>query len=126
MTHWSFRAGAGLLLGSYLVQAAMIYFGPPPVKALGIAFAAFPGMDPFIFGLGAAAAADWGHGDFVVIREFGDDVTKPSMDASDAATMSVATKVVSAHSYLISRIVGGYCDPDDPLWSCFLEEAAFA
>ena len=44
--------GSAFLFGSYIIQGGMILFGPPPVKAAGAAFAAFPGMDPVIFGLG--------------------------------------------------------------------------
>lgn len=46
--------GPYLLLGStYLLQAGMI-FGPtpPPVKALGVAWAAFPMADPFTLAVG--------------------------------------------------------------------------
>jgi len=114
MTHWSFRAGAGLLLASYLVQAAMIYFGPPSVKAAGIAFAAFPGADPFIFGLGAAMAADWGHGDFVVIREFGDD---PVTNGKGDVREHLSEFEIQA-SREIFHEVGGQCDPNSILWWC--------
>ncbi len=94
MTHWSWRAGAGLLVASYLVQAAMIVWGPPPVKAAGVWFAAQPGMDPFIFGIGSAVAADWGHGE--------DAVTPLETESSRELTVMGA----------------GYCDPDDPPWWC--------
>ena len=83
MTHWSKTTGTGLLIASYLVQSAMILWGPPPVKAAGIAFAAYPFMDPFIFSVGAALGAGIGHsGEKVdvftgVISQFDDDECDP-------------------------------------------------
>jgi hypothetical protein len=72
----------------------MILWGPPPVKAAGLWFVAQPGMDPFIFGIGSAAAAGWGHG-------------------AEAATPLVAESVEQ-----ITHWGAGYCDPDDLPWWC--------
>ena len=48
-----FLAGTALLGATYGVQAAMIIWGPPPVKALGAAWVVAPMADPIVFGLGA-------------------------------------------------------------------------
>jgi hypothetical protein len=45
-------AGGTVLAATYFTQAAMILWGPPPVKAVGVAWVAFPMGDPFAFGLG--------------------------------------------------------------------------
>ncbi len=45
-------AGGVALVSTYMLQASMIIWGPPPVKALGVAWVAFPMGDPFVFGLG--------------------------------------------------------------------------
>jgi len=94
MTHWSFRAGTTFVILTYLAQATMIIWGPPPVKAFGIAWLSMPGLDPITFGIGAAIAADWGHG-------------------AEAATPLVAESVKQ-----INHWGAGYCDPDDPPWYC--------
>jgi len=96
MAHWSNRAGWGLLIASYLVQSAMILWGPPPVKAAGVWFAGQPGMDPFVYGVGAWMAKDWGHGD-------------------DVASIATFEQEATKESY---EWLGGYCDPDDPPWWC--------
>jgi len=99
MTHWSWRAGTGLVVLTYLAQATMIIWGPPPVKAIGIAWISFPMLDPITFGIGAAIAADWGHGG------------------------ETATPLVAESERSIQILKAGYCDPDDPPWHCFLQEA---
>ena len=47
-----FIAGSVALGSTYIIQAGMILWGPPPVKALGIGWVAVPMGDPFVFGLG--------------------------------------------------------------------------
>ena len=93
MTHWSNRAGWGFLIASYLVQAGMILWGPPPVKAAGVWFAAQPGMDPLVYGIGAAVAAGWGHGD-----------DPPSV------------KEKAMETYRLTSMT--FCDEEQPFWWC--------
>ena len=71
----------------------MIAWGPPPVKAAGLWFAAQPGMDPLVYGVGAALASGWGHPD-----------AKP-----DIFTMAAEGHRRSAEQF---------CDPLDPPWWC--------
>ena len=47
-----FLSGAALVGSTYVAQAAMILWGPPPVKALGAAWVAVPMGDPFVFHFG--------------------------------------------------------------------------
>jgi len=68
MTHWSKATGTGAVVASYLLQAGMILWGPPPVKAFGLAWAAFPGMDPIIFGIGYSVGAGIGHSDDEILK----------------------------------------------------------
>ena len=92
MTHWSNRFGITLNVASYLAQAAMILWGPPPVKAAGISWAAFPGADPATYALGYYLARNWGHKDKQPIFE-------------------VAFKGYQAMS-------DRHCDPLEPQWWC--------
>jgi len=92
MTHWSNRTGWGLLIASYLVQAAMIAWGPPPVKAAGVWFAVQTGMDPFIYSVGAWLGSGIGHGN-----------DPPSK--------------VDVFTGLVSKFQEDECDPFHPDWA---------
>ncbi len=92
MTHWSKATGVTAVVSMYLIQASMIIWGPPPVKALGIAWAATPGMDPLMFGFGYWLGSGIGHGD--------DDIRVID-------TFSGLTKIMSQDD----------CDPFHPDWA---------
>ena len=91
MTHWSKATGVTAVVSMYLIQASMIIWGPPPVKALGIAWAATPGMDPLMFSFGYWAGSGIGHGG---------DLEK-----------------VDVFTGLISEFVEDECDPFHPDWA---------
>ncbi len=91
MTHWSKATGIGLVVTTYLIQASMIIWGPPPVKAFGIAWAATPGQDPIWYGIGYWAGSGIGHGD-------------------DLERIDVFTG-------LISEFDADECDPFHPDWA---------
>lgn len=61
MTHWSKATGTAAVISMYLIQATMIIWGPPPVKAFGVAWAAFPTMDLMVFTLGYTLGSGIGH-----------------------------------------------------------------
>lgn len=92
MTHWSKTTGTAAVITMYLIQATMIVWGPPPIKALGVAWAAFPLMDPFVFGLGYAAGSGIGH-------------RKGEIDKVDVFTG------------LVTIMEKPNCNPFDPDWS---------
>jgi hypothetical protein len=92
MTHWSKTTGTIALGSMYLIQASMIIWGPPPVKAFGLAWAVIPMMDPFVFGLGYAAGSGIGH------------------DEGEISKYDVFTGLVSVFEE-------PKCNPFDPDWS---------
>jgi len=93
VTHWSNRFGITLNVASYLAQAAMILWGPPQVKAAGLAWAAFPGADPATYALGYFIARNWGHDEKTPLMEVALDGYR---DLSDQ-----------------------FCDPEKPEWWCY-------
>ncbi len=86
MTHWSKATGVTAVVATYLIQAGLIIWGPPPAKAFGIAWASMPGMDPIFYSLGYWAGSGIGHGDDLpskidvftgIISEFEEDECDP-------------------------------------------------
>ena len=85
MTHISKHTGVAAVVVQYLLQAGMILWGPPPVKAAGVAWAAAPGADVLAYSFGYWAGSGIGHSDRVdkldvftgLVEVFSDDECDP-------------------------------------------------
>ena len=88
MTHWSKTTGVTM----YLIQAAFLLWGPPPLKAFAGVWIVTPGMDPLMFAFGYWAGSGIGHGDDQI-------------------------EMVDVFTGLISEFKDEECDPFHPDWA---------
>ncbi len=92
MVHRAWVGATAGVLG-YIILGLIVIAIPHPLAKWAGAAMLFPGpMYGVVAAAGAAVTMDWGHGG--------------------------ETQLEALSSREITRMVGGYCDPDDPPWWC--------